>query len=50
MVGSGAALPLMNIVFGKFINIFNDFVTGDLSPDAYRHEIGKFTYVLSRTW
>lgn len=45
MIASGAALPLMNIVFGKFINIFNDFVSGDLSAEAYKREIGKFSYV-----
>ncbi|UNI22138.1 hypothetical protein JDV02_008057 [Purpureocillium takamizusanense] len=43
MIAAGTVLPLMDIVFGKFINVFNRFVTGDLTPDGYMDEVGKYT-------
>ncbi|OAA35161.1 multidrug resistance protein 1 [Metarhizium rileyi] len=43
MIGSGVALPLMDIVFGQFINTFNDFATGKLSPNGYMDEISRYT-------
>lgn len=45
MIAAGTVLPLMDIVFGKFINVFNDFVTGELTADGYMDEVGKYTYV-----
>ncbi|PNY26307.1 Leptomycin B resistance protein pmd1 [Tolypocladium capitatum] len=45
MVAAGTALPLMDIVFGQFVNVFNDFVAGKLSPDAYMSQVGHFTCV-----
>jgi hypothetical protein len=47
MVVSGAVLPLMDVVFGKFINVFNDFVVGKLSPSGYRSEVNRFRQVCS---
>ncbi|POR34332.1 Leptomycin B resistance protein pmd1 [Tolypocladium paradoxum] len=43
MVAAGTALPLMDIVFGQFINVFNAFVRGELSPDGYVREVGRYT-------
>lgn len=43
MIGAGVVLPLMDVVFGKFVNTFNNFVTGKLSPDGYMDEVGHFT-------
>lgn len=42
MIAAGSVLPLMDIVFGKFVNVFNNFVTGQLAPAGYRKEINKF--------
>ncbi|KAM4061102.1 ABC transporter transmembrane domain-containing protein [Hirsutella rhossiliensis] len=43
IIASGTALPLMDVVFGKFVNVFNDFSTGTLSPAAYRAEVARFS-------
>lgn len=47
MIASGTVLPLMDVVFGKFINVFNDFVAGKSSPADYRSEVNHFRYVES---
>jgi len=44
MVAAGTILPLMDLVFGKFINVFTDFATGSLSPAGYRTEVSKYRY------
>lgn len=44
-IASGVVLPVMDIIFGKFINVFNDFYTGQLSPEGYRTQVGKYRYV-----
>lgn len=43
MIAAGTILPLMDVVFGKFVNTFNNFVTGQLSPDGYMDEVSHFT-------
>ncbi|KAH7308692.1 P-loop containing nucleoside triphosphate hydrolase protein [Stachybotrys elegans] len=43
MIASGTALPLMDIVFGQFVNVFNRFATGELSPGGYRSEVGRYS-------
>lgn len=43
MVGSGTALPLMDLVFGGFVNVFDRFVAGKLSPDTFMAEVGRYT-------
>jgi ATP-binding cassette subfamily B (MDR/TAP) protein 1 len=50
MVAAGTLLPLMDIVFGKFVNVFNDFVNGKLSPAGYRSEVAKYRYMLVFQW
>ncbi|KAH7112747.1 hypothetical protein B0J13DRAFT_657575 [Dactylonectria estremocensis] len=47
MIAAGTLLPIMDIIFGKFINAFNDFVNGKLSPAGYRSEVGKYRYALA---
>jgi ATP-binding cassette, subfamily B (MDR/TAP), member 1 len=42
-IASGTMLPLMDIVFGKFVTVFNDFAIGTISPEDYRHEVNKAT-------
>lgn len=36
-------LPIMDLVFGKFVNTFNGFATGDLDGAAFRSGINKYT-------
>lgn len=43
MIAAGALLPLMDIVFGRFVTVFNNFVTGSLSPEDYRNEVNNYT-------
>lgn len=43
MIISGTVLPLMDLVFGKFINVFNNFVIGELSPSGYRAKVNEFS-------
>ncbi|EFY88035.1 ATP-binding cassette sub-family B member 5 [Metarhizium acridum CQMa 102] len=50
MIGAGTALPLMDVVFGGFVNVFNNFVTGKLSPAEYMDEVGHYTYALLFEW
>ncbi len=43
MIASGTLLPLMDLIFGKFVTVFNNFALGILSPEGYRKEINTFT-------
>ncbi len=40
-IGAGASLPLMTIVFGRFVTKFNEFAVGDLSPGDFRKEVNS---------
>ncbi|KAJ3473257.1 hypothetical protein NLG97_g10417 [Lecanicillium saksenae] len=42
MIASGTALPLMDVVFGSYVNVFNDFVAGTLSPAGYRKQVSHY--------
>ncbi|OAQ98396.1 hypothetical protein LLEC1_04360 [Akanthomyces lecanii] len=42
MIASGTALPLMDVVFGAYVNVFNDFVAGTLSPAGYRKQLAHY--------
>ncbi|KAF1954349.1 multidrug resistance protein 1, partial [Byssothecium circinans] len=42
-IASGAILPLMNLVFGRFVTTFTRFATGAITPARYRSEINKYT-------
>jgi ATP-binding cassette, subfamily B (MDR/TAP), member 1 len=60
MVASGTLLPLMDLVFGRFVTVFNKFAVGAMSPGEYRKEVNKYTlwfvylfvakFVLSYIW
>lgn len=43
MVAAGALLPLMDLVFGKFVTVFNNFLIGASTPEEYRSGVNKFT-------
>ncbi|KAM5476044.1 multidrug-resistance transporter mdr5 [Microsporum audouinii] len=40
-VASGTTLPLMTIVFGKFVDVFNDFGVGKIDGADFRGQISK---------
>lgn len=41
-VASGAALPLMTLVFGQFTTDFNNFAAGRSSADEFRNRVDNF--------
>lgn len=41
-IASGAALPLMTLVFGQFTTDFNNFTAGRTSADAFRDRVDSF--------
>ncbi|KAK3372106.1 P-loop containing nucleoside triphosphate hydrolase protein [Podospora didyma] len=43
MIGAGALLPLMNVVFGRFVTVFNDFVIGKATADDFRDGLNHYT-------
>lgn len=42
-VAAGTLLPLMDLIFGKFVTAFNDFTVGRLDPEGFRSEVDKYT-------
>jgi ATP-binding cassette subfamily B (MDR/TAP) protein 1 len=47
-IAAGVLLPLMNLVFGKFVTTATGFATGVTTPAQYRSEVNKYTYVNPR--
>ncbi|KAM0240144.1 hypothetical protein ACHAP5_008064 [Fusarium lateritium] len=45
-IGAGVALPLMNLVFGKFVTTFNNFASGGMSSDDYMSEVSRYAFSL----
>ncbi|KAH6894643.1 P-loop containing nucleoside triphosphate hydrolase protein [Thelonectria olida] len=43
IVASGVLLPLMNLVFGKFVTVFNGFNTGEKTPHEFRKDVNHYT-------
>lgn len=43
MIAAGVLLPLMNFVFGKFVSVFNNFITGKSTADDFRSAINQYT-------
>lgn len=43
-IAAGTLLPLMDLVFGKFVTAFNGFATGSVGPGEYRSQVNKYTY------
>lgn len=44
MAASGTALPLLDLIFGRFVNTFNDFAVGNISVNDFRSEIAQARY------
>ncbi|KAL1795658.1 hypothetical protein ACET3X_005882 [Alternaria dauci] len=42
-IAAGTLLPLMDLVFGKFVSTFTQFATGSITPARYRSEVDKFS-------
>ncbi|KAF2821176.1 P-loop containing nucleoside triphosphate hydrolase protein [Ophiobolus disseminans] len=42
-IAAGVLLPLMDLIFGKFVTTFTGFAIGTISPAQYRSEVNKFT-------
>lgn len=42
-IGAGVVLPLMDIVFGKFVTTFNNFAVGRASVDEFRRALNDLT-------
>lgn len=41
-IASGAALPLMSLIFGSFTNKFNGFASGNTTPELFRNDVDNF--------
>lgn len=41
-IAAGATLPLMTIIFGKFISQFNGFAAGNTTPDSFTNDVNSF--------
>ncbi|KIV84917.1 hypothetical protein PV11_00666 [Exophiala sideris] len=41
-IASGAALPLMTLIFGSFTNKFNGYSTGNSTPATFRSDVDSF--------
>jgi ATP-binding cassette subfamily B (MDR/TAP) protein 1 len=41
--GSGTTLPLMDLIFGKFVTTFNNFAIGQMAPRDFRDELNYWT-------
>jgi len=42
-IAAGVLLPLMDLIFGKFVTTFTGFATGAVTPAQYRSEVNKYT-------
>ncbi|XPS78515.1 ABC-type xenobiotic transporter [Ascochyta lentis] len=42
-IAAGTLLPLMDLVFGKFVTAFNGFAIGTIGPAEYRSQVNKYT-------
>lgn len=45
-IAAGSALPLMDLVFGKFVTTFNNFAIGVVGPDDFMREVSKYASVI----
>lgn len=41
-IASGAALPLMSLIFGGFTSKFNNFAAGRTTPDQFRSDVDSY--------
>ncbi|OAL47500.1 multidrug resistance protein-like protein 1 [Pyrenochaeta sp. DS3sAY3a] len=42
-IAAGTLLPLMDLIFGKFVTTFTGFAVGTTTPAQYRSEVNKYT-------
>ncbi|RHZ55587.1 hypothetical protein CDV55_103963 [Aspergillus turcosus] len=45
-IAAGSALPLMDLIFGKFVTTFNNFALGEVGPHDYMREVSKYALYL----
>jgi len=45
MIASGTLLPIMDLVFGQFVTVFNGFAIGEVSAEEFRVQINKYSCV-----
>lgn len=43
-LASGVALAMVNLVFGTFITVVSDFVSGSSTPEQFRSQVGTNRY------
>ncbi|KAK3367251.1 P-loop containing nucleoside triphosphate hydrolase protein [Lasiosphaeria ovina] len=43
MIASGSLLPLMDVVFGRFVTVFNNYIVGTISADEFRENLNYYT-------
>ena len=44
MAASGTALPILDLIFGQFVNTFNDFAQDAVSVSHFRSQISQARY------
>ena len=44
MAASGTALPILDLIFGQFVNTFNDFAQDAVSVSHFRSQIAQARY------
>ena len=44
---AGTVLPIMTLIFGRFVTIFNGYALGSISNDEMMRQISHYTYVLT---
>ena len=42
-IASGTILPLMTLIFGKFVSVFTDFAIGRLDSATFRGKVDHYT-------
>ncbi|KAI9817283.1 MAG: GTPase-activating protein [Thelocarpon impressellum] len=42
-IAGGAVMPLMTIIFGQLVGVFQDFFNGNADRDQFNRELGHFT-------
>lgn len=43
-LGSGVAMTMVNLVFGRFITLITDYVSGASTPMTFRNDAGRLGY------
>ena len=48
-IASGGGMTMVNLVFGRFITLVTDYVSGASTPEAFRSGAGVLGYVFSQS-